>query len=311
MKKRYLLLVYVALIVLAILIFFYSGLDQMIINLLIINIVIYIVRTPIIRIIGSIFKKRVIVRVVVAAILNLIWGIFLLWLLFMVSPETFVALLSFLIVAISLSFKTLIRNISSGFLMLTAEQFEVGDLIETNGVQGFVQEINLTYTKIKELDGVSVIVPNTNIFGSTIIKFSHNLNILIEFSGKEEKEEQKKRYEKLLDISSDFFDEKEITRYDKSIEITSNIEPEELDSLLQEVFDEYESKFKYRPEYVVDKVTVNRCKIDLIATAKNPELLLKYLDAFLRDVLFKLYAAEIYNGWEEYKKALSDKSGGA
>jgi small conductance mechanosensitive channel len=311
MKKRYLLIFYVLLIIGAILLYFYSSLDPLIVDLIIVNIVIYIIRTPLVRLIGSIFKKKVIVRVIVSAFLNLIWIIFLLWLLFVLSPETFVALLSFLIVAVSLSFKSLVRNISSGFLMLTAEQFEVGDIIETNEVQGLVQEINLTYTKLKELDGVSVIVPNVNIFDATIIKFTHKLNILLDFSEKEKEEQQRKRYKKIIDISSNLFKDKEITRYDKSLEITADVDPKDLDSLLNEVFDDYEPKFRYRPDYVVDKVTVNRCRLDLIITAKTPELFLKYLDAFLRDVLFKLHEPAIYRGWEEYKKTREKEQGGA
>lgn len=129
MKKRYLLIIYLILIVAAVLIFFFEPFSPIVRLLIIINIIIYLIRTPIIRIFRSIFKKRVIVRIVLSFGINITWGIFLMWLLLAFSPESFVALLSFLIVAVSLTFRETIKNITSGFFILATEQFEVGDLI--------------------------------------------------------------------------------------------------------------------------------------------------------------------------------------
>jgi small-conductance mechanosensitive channel len=238
-----------------------------------------------------------------------------LWLLLAFSPEMFVALLSFLIVAISLTFKETIKNITSGFFILTTEQFEVADFIETNNVQGIVQKINLNSTKIKELDGVDVYLPNKKIFDSTLVKYTQKLKALIDFSALREDSEKEKLerdyYKDILKISNELFsEEKEITRYDKSVEITGSVDPEELDEYLGEVFDKYEPLFKFRPDYVVDKVATSRCRIDLLITAKSPELLLKHLDAFLKDLMFKLYSPEIYEGWTEYRKSLQKEGGG-
>lgn len=315
MKKRYLLIIYVVLIIAAVLIYFFQPLDMMVRFLLIVNIVIYLIRTPVIRITRSVFKKSVLIRVGVSLGLNITWGVFLLWLLLAFSPEMFVALLSFLIVAISLTFKETIKNITSGFFILTTEQFEVADFIETNNVQGIVQKINLNSTKIKELDGVDVYLPNKKIFDSTLVKYTQKLKALIDFSALREDSEKEKLerdyYKDILKISNELFsEEKEITRYDKSVEITGSVDPEELDEYLGEVFDKYEPLFKFRPDYVVDKVATSRCRIDLLITAKSPELLLKHLDAFLKDLMFKLYSPEIYEGWTEYRKSLQKEGGG-
>jgi hypothetical protein len=234
------------------------------------------------------------------------------WLLFAFSPESFVALLSFLIVAVSLTFRETIKNITSGFFILATEQFEVGDFIETNNVQGIVQKIDLNSTKIKEIDGVKVFLPNKKIFDSTLVKYTHKLKKLLDFSAlrdNSEKEELERDYYKdILKISDGLFsEEKEITRYDKSVEITSSVDPEELDGYLEDVFDKYEPLFKYRPDYVVNTVSVSRCRIDLLITAKSPELLLKHLDAFLKDLVFKLHSPDIYDGWTDYRKSLQNE----
>ncbi|TFG01989.1 MAG: mechanosensitive ion channel [Promethearchaeota archaeon] len=308
MKKRYLLLIYVVLITLTTLIFlypnfFFPGFDPLVVDLIIINIIIYLARTPIIRIIAYFFEKRLF-RIVITSLINIFWGIFLLIFLYFWSEETFIAVISFLIVAVSLTLKKLVNNITSGVLMLTTEQFELGDLIETNGIQGVVQEISLNQTKMKEFDGVRVVIPNSKIFGSMITKFTYKVQKLINLSFDKEKVE-KTDYRKYLEKAEQLFEEdKKITRYAKSIEINSDVDPGDLDRLLNEVFDEYEPRFGVRPDYVVDMVTVSRCRIDLLITAETPTLVLQHLDAFLRDLLFKLYSESIYDKWDKYKKKM-------
>lgn len=311
MKKRYLLFIYLAVITLTILIFLYPNfffptIPPLAVDLIIINIIIYLIRTPIVRIIAYFFRKNLI-RIAITSLINIIWSIFLLIFLWALSPETFIAVVSFLIVAISLTFRKLVTNITSGFLMLTTEQFEIGDFIDTNGIEGQVQEISLNQTKLKELDGVNVVIPNSNIFGSMITKFSYKVQTLVDLSIDEDEEEDKDKtdYRKYIEKAQELFEEdKKITRYAKTIEITSAVDPEDLDKLLNEVFDDYEPRFGARPDYVVDMVTVSRCKVDLLITAETPTLVLQYLDAFLRDVLFKLHHDSIYNKWDEYKEKL-------
>jgi small-conductance mechanosensitive channel len=95
-------------------------------------------------------KKRS-YRTVVAISLNVIWGIFLFWFLFEFDDTLFFAIVPFLVVALSLNFKKIINNMVSGALLLSSDQFDIGDLIETNEIQGIVTEINLNYTKIRQV----------------------------------------------------------------------------------------------------------------------------------------------------------------
>ena len=45
--------------------------------------------------------------------------------------------------------------------------------MESNGIQGIVNEVNLNYTKIAEFDGVEAIIPNASVYNSAIKKFTH------------------------------------------------------------------------------------------------------------------------------------------
>jgi small-conductance mechanosensitive channel len=186
--------------------------------------------------------------------------------------------------------------------LLTAGQFEVGDLIETNGIQGIIQEINLNYTKIREFDGVNVQIPNSEIYGSTVVKFTHEKFKIFEPLKKEEFKKKKyyKDYLKLINkiLSSNI----KTTVYVKSVEILGVLPPENLDNILSEVFDIYEPIFGIRPGFAIDTTTFGRARINLYIKSDKPSIILNYLDAFLRDLLFKLYPDELLEGWDKYRK---------
>ena len=300
MKKKYLTFIYIGLIIIAFLIFFYTALSPIRRMLIFIIIIIYVVKTPLARL-TSFFTSKKIFRIAISSILNIIWIFFLFWFLFEINVDFFIALLSFFIVAISFTMREVMNNMASGMLMLTQEPFEIGDLIETNNIQGRVVEINLNYTKIKEFDGVSVVIPNSNVYGSLITKFSHTIEQALEFS--DERESEDKSYRRYLTYFGNLISKnKKITRYAKSVQIISELDPKDLKPRLNEIFEKYEDTFGIRPDYVVDTTTHNRLQLDLLITATQPELLLNYIDPFLRDLVFNLFPDLIYEGWEDYKK---------
>jgi len=202
---------------------------------------------------------------------------------------------------------------TSGTMLLTSSQFEIGDLIETNGVQGIVTEINLNYTKIREFDGVTVLIPNSKVYGSMLVKFTHEKYKVFKPLKKEEFKKRKyyREYIKLLNkiISSNI----KTTLYVKSIGISSSVNPENLDELLSQVFDQYEPVFGIRPSYAANTTLFGRLDLNLYVKSEKPLNILNYLDSFLRDLLYKLYPDEVYDGWDKYKKQYlidSSKKGG-
>jgi hypothetical protein len=273
-------------------IYYYSGLDQFLINLILINIFVYLLRTILVALSNVVVKSRII-RYTFALIVNIIWLGFIFSLLFFISPTFTIAIISFLLVAISLTFSDIINNIASGIILISKEDIEIGDLVEINNVQGIIHEINLNYTVIKELDGVLTYIPNKNVFNATVMKFTNRgLKELELFNNKKDIKKNIKAFGKLIAKGE------KSTLYTKTIEILSSVNPENLENLLSSVFDKYEPLLGVRPDYLVDTTTIDRLKIILLIMADSPNLVLEYIDAFLRDILYKLYPNEIFLGWE-------------
>ncbi len=303
MKKKYNFLIYFILFVIVLWVFYLPPWEQSVKILIVINIIIYIVRKPLNSFVAYLFKKRS-YRTFVSIAISIIWGIFLFWLLYVIEETLFFAIVPFLIVAVSLNFKNIINNMASGALLLSSGQFEIGDLIETNGIQGIVREINLNYTKIREFDGVEIIIPNSNVYGSTIVKFTHDKFKIFEPLKKEEfrKIEHYKAYIKMINkiLSAKI----KTTTYIKKVEILGSLDPIKLDELLLNVFNVYEPIFSIKPDYAVDTTRFGRVRVILYIRSENPVIILNYLDSFLRDILFALYPDRIYKGWDKYQKSL-------
>ncbi len=83
-----------------------------------------------------------------------------------------VAVISLLGLAVSLSVQSVLANVVSGILILTAHPFEVGDYIETATAAGTVDAIHLTYTHLLTPDNKRVLVPNSELAAQRITNYS-------------------------------------------------------------------------------------------------------------------------------------------
>lgn len=85
-------------------------------------------------------------------------------------------------VALGFAFQDTAANILSGIFMAFKKGIREGDLVETHGVIGTIEEIELRSTKLKTLDGYEVIVPNRKIFQELFINYNHYITRRIDLS---------------------------------------------------------------------------------------------------------------------------------
>ncbi|NNE69210.1 MAG: mechanosensitive ion channel family protein [Rhodothermales bacterium] len=70
--------------------------------------------------------------------------------------------------ALGFAFQDIAANFVSGILLAIRRPFQEGEMIETGGVTGVVQEVNLRSTIMRTGDGQIVLVPNKDVFGTAI-----------------------------------------------------------------------------------------------------------------------------------------------
>ena len=84
--------------------------------------------------------------------------------------------------ALGFAFQDLTANFISGIFMIFKRPFEVGEVLETNGFTGTVEDIQLRTTTIQTYQGMHLILPNKDIFQKPIINHSRSEDRRIEFS---------------------------------------------------------------------------------------------------------------------------------
>ncbi len=89
-----------------------------------------------------------------------------------VETTSFAAVIAAAGLAIGLSLQGTLSNFASGVLLIVFRPFKAGDFIEAGGISGIVEEIQIFCTLMRSGDNKQIIVPNSQIMGTTITNYS-------------------------------------------------------------------------------------------------------------------------------------------
>jgi len=90
------------------------------------------------------------------------------------NVSSFIAGLGIVGFTLSFAFQDIAKNFISGVLLLLQQPFDIGDAIEVSGISGTVTDIELRSTTICTFDGKHVIIPNADVYTSTITNFTRS-----------------------------------------------------------------------------------------------------------------------------------------
>jgi len=74
--------------------------------------------------------------------------------------------------ALGFAFQDIAANFVSGVLMAIRNPFAIGDLVKISDYFGHVEEMNLRATRLTQLSGETVILPNKDVFQSAIVNYT-------------------------------------------------------------------------------------------------------------------------------------------
>ncbi len=77
---------------------------------------------------------------------------------------------------IGIAFRDITENFLASILLSVQRPFQVGDLVDVNGIMGFVQQLNVRTTMLMTLAGEQVQIPNSTIYKSVIRNYTSNPN---------------------------------------------------------------------------------------------------------------------------------------
>ena len=90
-----------------------------------------------------------------------------------VKPVDLLAGLGFFSVAVGFAFQDILENTLAGVLLLFRQPFQSGDQIEVEGRTGTVEAITIRETRLQTFDGQLVVIPNRDVYKSSIRVQTH------------------------------------------------------------------------------------------------------------------------------------------
>jgi len=84
--------------------------------------------------------------------------------------------------ALGFAFQDLTAKFISGIFIIFRKPFEVGQIVETNGFNGTIEDIQLRSTTIRTSEGLHIMLPNKDIFQKPITNYSLSNDRRIDFS---------------------------------------------------------------------------------------------------------------------------------
>lgn len=76
-------------------------------------------------------------------------------------------------VAVGFAAKTSVANVISGIFLIAEQVISIGDTIESNGITGMVESLDLLSVKIKTADNNFVRISNENVLNKTLVNLSY------------------------------------------------------------------------------------------------------------------------------------------
>jgi len=89
-----------------------------------------------------------------------------------IQTTSFIALIGAAGLAVGLALQGSLSNFAAGVMLIMFKPFKVGDFVETGGVMGAVQEIQIFNTILTTPDNKKVIIPNSKVTGDNIANYT-------------------------------------------------------------------------------------------------------------------------------------------
>lgn len=93
---------------------------------------------------------------------------------FGIQTASLIAVLGAAGLAIGLAMQGTLSSIAAGVMLLIFRPFRIGDYVEVSGQAGTVAAINLFITELTTPDNKQIIVPNSNIWGQSVVNHSYH-----------------------------------------------------------------------------------------------------------------------------------------
>lgn len=91
---------------------------------------------------------------------------------FGVQTTSVIAVIGAAGLAIGLALQGTLSNVAAGVMIVFFRPIKIGDFVEVNGQMGTVKDVTLNYIELASVGNVQIIIPNSEVWGNTIVNYS-------------------------------------------------------------------------------------------------------------------------------------------
>lgn len=121
---------------------------------------------------------RINITTMIVRYLIIIIGIFIALSIVGIDLTTLKVLIGALGIGIGFGLQHMVNNLLSGFIILSDKSIIVNDLIEVDGLLGWVEAIGLRATILRTFNNIEVIVPNSELVYNKVTNYTHSDNLI-------------------------------------------------------------------------------------------------------------------------------------
>ena len=152
--------------------------------------------------------------------------------------------------AIGLAFSKALSNIVSGFYVLGARPFRIGDYVRIGNIEGVVTEITLNYTRLLQSDYTRELVPNGKVVDSQVTNYRIRIDDYMLQRGKEFTNDAPKggRVRSAFDGLRNLATGSEVFRYSFELNVHKDYDIALVEAYFDEICEKWKDEFIDRPE---------------------------------------------------------------
>jgi hypothetical protein len=167
-----------------------------------------------------------------------------------IPQETFLTGGALFGTAIGLAFSKALSNMVSGFYVLGARPFRVGDYVMIGDIEGIVLEITLNYTRLLQSDFTKEYVPNSKVVDSQVTNYRVRIDDLMMERGREYHSDSPKasKVRIALDGLKSLTKGTEVYRYSFEVNVHKDYNIDLVDAYFDKICEKWTKEFIEKPE---------------------------------------------------------------
>jgi len=174
--------------------------------------------------------------------------------------------------AIGLAFSKALSNIVSGFYVLGARPFRVGDYVKIGDIEGIVTEITLNYTRLLQSDYTREFVPNGKVVDSQVTNYRIRIDDYMYQRGKEFTNDTPKagRVRSAVDGLRSLATGSEVFRYAFDLNVHKDYDIALVEAYLDEICEKWKDEFIDKPEVLFGSEVMYGVVYKIVYIVKDP-----------------------------------------